>query len=163
MFVSGKLPADLQQQLNKAFAIFRPAIEGRCRLAGEKNTVSRNGPTVCAGAIRIAWTFSQPAAGFGGFFGSRANIREDKGYILRHPQLQSRNRIQQSARMIATAGKDVRRQRKRGVREMNRLREEPGLTKKSCRWVRELPDRYPSGNLDGPFHIMEPLEEYCVE
>ncbi|HNJ95365.1 MAG TPA: pitrilysin family protein, partial [Ferruginibacter sp.] len=120
MFVSGKLPADLRQQLNKAFGDLSLKACGQkpgpipAMPAAEKKYRIENDPNGVQGAIRIARPFPNRHHPdfmkimvlntlFGGFFGSRlmANIREDKGYTYGiHSYVQ--NHIQQSAWMIST-------------------------------------------------------------
>jgi predicted Zn-dependent peptidase len=126
IFVAGKLPADLFDQLNKQFGdlsltnhhkqtlnnIVLPAIQKKYEVA--------NDPDGVQGAIRIARPFPNRHhpdfmnvmvlnTVLGGFFGSRlmSNIREDKGYTYGiHSYVQ--NHLQDSAWMISTeAGKDV--------------------------------------------------------
>ena len=126
IFVSGKLPDDIEQQLNKAFGDLslkafdnnlsvieqQPASEKKYRIQNDANGVQ--------GAIRIARPFYDRHhpdfmkvmvlnTVFGGFFGSRlmSNIREDKGYTYGiHSYVQ--NHIGYSAWLISTeAGTDV--------------------------------------------------------
>ncbi len=173
MFVSGKLPADLRQQLNKAFGDLSLKACGQkpgpipAMPAAEKKYRIENDPNGVQGAIRIARPFPNRHHPdfmkimvlntlFGGFFGSRlmANIREDKGYTYGiHSYVQ--NHIQQSAWMISTeAGKDVCEATVEEVyKEMKRLREEP-VDEEELSLVRNYLIGTILGDLDGPFHIM---------
>jgi len=173
IFVSGQLPANLQQQLNTSFGklalrkpVFKtstiatvPAIEKKYRVQNDENAVQ--------GAIRIAQNFPNRHHPdfkkvvvlnniFGGFFGSRlmSNIREEKGYTYGiHSYLH--NHIQQSAWMISTeAGKDVCEATIEEVyKEMKKLREEP-VDEEEILLVQNYMMGGILGDLDGPFHIM---------
>jgi zinc protease len=173
IFVSGKLPKDLYQQLNKnfgklpisrrfsalSFQATAPATEKKYRIQNDANGVQ--------GAIRIARPFpNRHHPDFmkammlntllGGFFGSRlmSNIREDKGYTYGiHSYLQ--NNILESAWMISTeAGKDVCEATVSEVyKEMNLLREEL-IDEDELLLVRNFMIGSILGDLDGPFHIM---------
>ena len=126
IFVAGKLPANIQQQLNEQFGklqikgempaippiISTPATQKKYNILNDENGVQ--------GAIRIAREFPNRHHPdfkgamvlntiFGGFFGSRlmSNIREDKGYTY---GINSwvQNNIQTCGWMIATeAGTEV--------------------------------------------------------
>jgi zinc protease len=126
LFVAGKLPVDLQEQLNKTFGnlpLNKQKIEvptiAQVRSTEKKYRIA-NDPNGVQGAIRIGRPFPtrkdpdfQKALVlntlFGGFFGSRlmSNIREEKGYTYGiHSYVQ--NHIGETAWMISTeAGKDV--------------------------------------------------------
>ena len=173
IFVSGKLSADIQQQLNNAFGDLTlkpfnnqiaainqsPATEKKYRIQNDVNGVQ--------GAIRIARPFPNRHhpdfmkvmvlnTVFGGFFGSRlmSNIREDKGYTYGiHSYVQ--NHIHQSAWMISTeAGKDVCEATIEEVyKEMKLLREEL-VDAEELLLVRNYLIGTILGDLDGPFHIM---------
>ncbi|HEX2684356.1 MAG TPA: pitrilysin family protein [Ferruginibacter sp.] len=173
IFVSGKLPADLEQQLNAAFGDLSikpfdrnyssipqsPAAEKKYRVQNDANGVQ--------GAIRIARPFPNRHHPdfmkvmvlntlFGGFFGSRlmSNIREDKGYTYGiHSYVQ--NHIHQSAWMISTeAGKDVCEATVEEVyKEMKLLREDL-VDEEELLLVRNFLIGTILGDLDGPFHIM---------
>ncbi len=125
IFVAGKLPDDLVQQLDRHFGSLplqplgkpdlpthpvHPATEKKYHIVNDANGVQ--------GSIRIARNFPNRHHPdfqkmqvlntlFGGYFGSRlmSNIREDKGYTYGiHSYLM--NQIQESALMISTeAGK----------------------------------------------------------
>ncbi len=173
IFVSGKLPADVQQQLNNAFGDLAlkpfnnqfaninqsPANEKKYRIQNDVNGVQ--------GAIRIARPFPNRHHHdfmkvmvlntlFGGFFGSRlmSNIREDKGYTYGiHSYVQ--NHIHESAWMISTeAGKDVCEATIEEVyKEMKLLREDL-VDAEELLLVRNYLIGTILGDLDGPFHIM---------
>ena len=173
IFVSGKLPVDIKQQLNKAFGdlslkafnnqlatiIQSPAAEKKYRIENDPNGVQ--------GAIRIARPFPNRHhpdfmkvmvlnTVFGGFFGSRlmSNIREDKGYTYGiHSYVQ--NHIHDSAWMISTeAGKDVCEATIEEVyKEMKLLREDL-VDDEELLLVRNYLIGTILGDLDGPFQIM---------
>lgn len=173
LFVSGKLPKDIEQKLNHAFGSLslsapdfknpfiapEPFVEKKYRIQNDAEAVQ--------GAIRIAAPFPNRHHPdfkkvmllnniFGGFFGSRlmANIREDKGYTYGiYSYLQ--NHLQQSAWVISTeAGKDVSEATIEEVyREMKLLREEL-VDEEELQLVRNYMMGSILGDLDGPFHIM---------
>jgi zinc protease len=173
IFVAGKLPQDLYQQLNNNFGKLSlnpkpstlnsqpttPAQEKKYRVQNDENGIQ--------GAIRIARSFpNRHHPDFmkamvlnimlGGFFGSRlmSNIREDKGYTYGiHSYLQ--NNIQQSAWMISTeAGKDVCEEAVKEIyKELELLREEL-VDDEELLLVRNFMIGSILGDLDGPFHII---------
>lgn len=173
IFVSGKLPADIEQQLNTAFGdlslkpfnnqlpaiIQTPAAEKKYRIQNDAEAVQ--------GAIRIARPFPNRHHPdfmkvmvlntlFGGFFGSRlmSNIREDKGYTYGiHSYVQ--NHIHDSAWMISTeAGKDVCEAAIEEIyKEMKLLREDL-VEEDELMLVRNYLVGTILGDLDGPFQIM---------
>lgn len=173
IFVAGKLPADIKEQLNAAFGDLKtqaadfnyqvipvsPAAEKKYRIQNDENAVQ--------GAIRIASPFPNRHHPdfkkvmllnnvFGGFFGSRlmANIREEKGYTYGiYSYLQ--NHIQESAWIISTeAGKDVSEATIEEVyKEMKLLREEP-VDEEELLLVRNYMMGSILGDMDGPFHII---------
>jgi zinc protease len=173
IFVSGKLPADIQEQLNTAFGDLSlkpfnnqlatidqsPATEKKYRIQNDINGVQ--------GSIRIARPFHNRHHPdfmkvmvlntlFGGFFGSRlmSNIREDKGYTYGiHSYVQ--NHIHESAWMISTeAGKDVCEATIDEVyKEMKFLRKDL-VDDEELLLVRNYLIGIILGDLDGPFHIM---------
>lgn len=173
IFVSGKLPANIEEQLNNAFGDLglkpfnnqlatinqQPATEKKYRIENDKDGVQ--------GSIRIARPFPTRHhpdfmkvmvlnALFGGFFGSRlmSNIREDKGYTYGiHSFVQ--NHIHDSMWMISTeAGKDVTEATIKEVyKEMKRLREKL-VDDEELLLVRNFLIGTILGDLDGPFHIM---------
>ncbi|MFM6925131.1 MAG: M16 family metallopeptidase [Ferruginibacter sp.] len=173
VFVSGKLPADIEQQLNTALGdlslkpfnnqlpaiIQTPAAEKKYRVQNDAEGVQ--------GAIRIARPFPNRHHPdfmkvmvlntlFGGFFGSRlmSNIREDKGYTYGiHSYVQ--NHIHDSAWMISTeAGKDVCEAAIEEIyKEMKLLREDL-VEEDELLLVRNYLIGTILGDLDGPFQIM---------
>ena len=172
-FVSGKLPADIEDQLNNSFGnlslkpfnnqlqtiIQSPAAEKKYRIQNDAEGVQ--------GAIRIARPFPTRHhpdfmkvmvlnTVFGGFFGSRlmSNIREDKGYTYGiHSYVQ--NHQQDSAWMISTeAGKDVCEATIEEIyKEMKLLREDL-VDEDELMLVRNYLIGTILGELDGPFQIM---------
>jgi predicted Zn-dependent peptidase len=173
LFVSGKLPADLQQQLNDNFGSTglrlyngqlpaispQPATQKKYRVVNDAEGVQ--------GSIRIARHFPTRHHPdfmkvmvlntlFGGYFGSRlmSNIREDKGYTYGiHSYVQ--NHLQQTAWLISTeAGKDVSEATIEEVyKEMKLLREEL-VDEEELLLVRNYLIGTILGDLDGPFQIM---------
>ncbi len=173
IFVSGKLPVNIEAQLNMAFGDLslkpfnnqlatisqQPAAEKKYRVQNDVHGVQ--------GSIRIArpfYTRRHPDfmkvmvlnTLFGGFFGSRlmSNIREDKGYTYGiHSYVQ--NHIHDSAWIISTeAGKDVTEATIEEVyKEMKRLREDL-VDEEELLLVRNFLIGTILGDLDGPFHIM---------
>jgi predicted Zn-dependent peptidase len=173
IFVSGKIPADLQQQLNSNFGalpISKPTFSVNpiaVQPATQKKYRVQNDSEGVQGAIRIARPFPNRHHPdfmkvmvlntlFGGYFGSRlmGNIREDKGYTYGiHSYVQ--NHLQQSAWMISTdAGKDVSEATVEEVyKEMKLLREEL-VDDEELLTVKNYLIGTILGDLDGPFHIM---------
>jgi predicted Zn-dependent peptidase len=173
IFVSGKLPADLKEQLNTNFGSLnvkanneqlstnnvQPAAEKKYRITNDAEGVQ--------GAIRMARDFPNRHHPdfmkvmvlntlFGGYFGSRlmSNIREDKGYTYGiHSYVQ--NHLQQTAWLISTeAGKDVSEATIEEVyKEMKLLREEL-VDEEELLLVRNYLIGTILGDLDGPFQIM---------
>lgn len=181
MFVAGKLPADVQSQLNKIFGQLplnrsqRTAPQIAATPATEKRYEVLNDPNGVQTAIRIARPFPSrhhpdfPKASvlnniFGGFFGSRlmSNIREDKGYTYGiHSYLQ--NHVQSSAWMISTeAGRDVARATIDEVyKEMEQLREEI-VDEEELDLVRNFMIGTILGDLDGPFQVISRWKNYVL-
>lgn len=173
IFVSGKLPADIGDQLNTAFGdLSLKPFNGQLATIGqlpanEKKYRISNDADGVQGSVRIARPFLNRHhpdfmkvmvlnTVFGGFFGSRlmSNIREDKGYTYGiHSYVQ--NHIHDSAWMISTeAGKDVCEATIEEVyKEMKRLRDEP-VEEEELLLVRNFLIGTILGDLDGPFHIM---------
>lgn len=172
IFIAGKLPKGIIEQLNKNFGqlsinhtiglkkhIGRPAVEKKYRITNDANGVQ--------GAVRMARHFPNRHHPdftkamvlnnlFGGFFGSRlmSNIREDKGYTYGiHSYLQ--NHVQESAWMISTeAGRDVCEATIAEVyKEMNILRKEL-VSEEELLLVKNYMMGSILGDLDGPFHII---------
>lgn len=173
IFVSGLLPANLQQQLNENFGkleLTRPSFKVNEILATpavQKKYTVQNDAKAVQGAIRIATHFPNRHHPdfkkimvlnnvFGGFFGSRlmSNIREEKGYTYGiYSYLQ--NHLQQSAWLVSTeAGKDVCQATIEEVyKEMKALREEK-IDEEELLLVRNYMMGGILGDLDGPFQIM---------
>ncbi|GAB4093286.1 M16 family metallopeptidase [Flaviaesturariibacter terrae] len=171
VFVSGKLPADIFQQLDDALGDLPcsavslqpqpilPAEDRKYRVV--------NDPSGVQGAIRMGTPFPNRHHPdflkaqvlnnlFGGFFGSRlmTNIREDKGYTYGiYSYLE--NHMQQSAWVISTeAGRDVCEAAVTEIyKEMEDLRNEP-VDDEELSLVRNYMMGSILGDLDGPFHIM---------
>lgn len=181
LFVAGKLPPDIEQQLNKNFGALPfnkqpvPSVEHNATPAPEKKHTIINDPNGVQGAIRMARPFPNRHHPdfikvqvlnniFGGYFGSRlmSNIREDKGYTYGiHSFLQ--NHIQQSAWVVSTeAGRDVCEATVSEVyKEMQRLCEEP-VGKEELHLVRNYMMGSILGDLDGPFHIISRWKNYIL-
>jgi predicted Zn-dependent peptidase len=173
IFVSGKLPVNIEEQLNTAFGdlSLKPFNNQLTTIAqspaAEKKYRIQNDAAGVQGAIRIARPFpnrhhpdfmkvSVLNTVFGGFFGSRlmSNIREDKGYTYGiHSYVQ--NHIHQSAWMISTeAGKDVCEATIEEIyKEMKLLREDL-VEEDELMLVRNYLIGTLLGDLDGPFQIM---------
>lgn len=171
IFASGRLPADLEDQLNKYFGDLPngeiPQIDPPVLPAAEKKYRIMNDEQGVQGSIRLARPFPNRHhpdflkaqvlnAVFGGFFGSRLmlNIREDKGYTYGiHSYLQ--NHISQSAWMVSTeAGREVSEATIAEVhKEMKDLREEL-VDEEELLLVRNYMMGSILGDLDGPFQIM---------
>ncbi len=172
IFIAGKLPADIINQLNRHFGLLNinnkrvdkshlvyPALKKKYRVTNDKDGVQ--------GAIRMARTFPNRQHPdftsamvlnnlFGGFFGSRlmSNIREDKGYTYGiHSYLQ--NHVHESAWMISTeAGRDVCEATITEVyKEMDKLRREL-VGDEELLLVKNYMIGSILGDLDGPFHII---------
>lgn len=173
IFVSGKIPANLQDQLNTTFgklSLTKPTFtvnDITVKTATEKKYRVQNDPNGVQGSIRIIRPFPNRHHPdfmkvmvlntlFGGFFGSRlmSNIREEKGYTYGiHSYVQ--NHLQQSAWLISTeAGKDVCEETIAEVyKEMQLLREEL-VSEDELMLVRNYLMGTILGDLDGPFQIM---------
>ena len=173
IFVAGKLPADLFEQLNQQFGDLAITKNGQSLPAQQlipavqKKQHISNDPNGVQAAIRIARPFPNRHHPdfmnvmvlntlFGGFFGSRlmSNIREDKGYTYGiHSYVQ--NHIQESAWMISTeAGKDVSEATVTEVyKEMDLLRNTL-IEEEELLLVRNYMIGSILGDLDGPFQII---------
>ncbi len=172
IFAAGKLPADLEIQLNQHFGDLKlnenlPAISHKREMAEEKKLRIINDANGVQGAIRIARPFpgrQHPDFKkamvvnvlFGGFFGSRlmSNIREEKGYTYGiHSFLE--NHVHESAWVISTeAGKDVCEATVNEVyKEMKVLREED-IDEEELLLVKNYMMGINLGDLDGPFHVI---------
>lgn len=171
IFAAGKLPADLEQQLNEQFGDLpvqkRPTPVHAITPASEKTYRITNDPDGVQGSIRMARPFPSRHHPdfirtqvlntlFGGFFGSRLmlNIREDKGYTY---GIQSYlvNHLQESAWMISTeAGRDVAEAAIEEVKkEMNLLRNEK-VDEEELLLVKNYMMGGLLAELDGPFQII---------
>lgn len=181
MFVAGKPPANIQEQLNSLFGHlpFRqdnlPEIGFTPQPAETRKYHIINDPNGVQGAIRIARPFPNrhhPEFSkaqvlnniFGGFFGSRlmSNIREDKGYTYGiHSYMQ--NHIHSSAWLISTeAGRDVCAATIDEVyKEMAILRNEPVDTEE-LDLVRNYMMGSLLGDLDGPFQVIARWKNYIL-
>ena len=181
MFVAGKLPSDIETQLNSVFGKLPfnqqsvaakavevlPAAQKKYHIINDENGVQ--------GAIRLARPFPNrhhPDFAkvqvlnniFGGFFGSRlmSNIREDKGYTYGiHSYIQSL--IQETAWMVSTeAGRDVCAATLDEVyKEMARLRDEI-IPVEEIDLVRNYMMGGLLGDLDGPFQIISRWKSYVL-
>jgi predicted Zn-dependent peptidase len=173
IFVAGKLPGDLVENLNRHFGKLdnnaKEIIASGHLIQADPEKKKRiiNDPTGVQGAIRLATHFPNRHHPdfmkvqvlnniFGGFFGSRlmGNIREDKGYTYGiHSYLQ--NHIHQSAWIVSTeAGRDVSEATIAEVyKEMEVLREEV-VDEEELLLVRNYMMGTILAELDGPFQIM---------
>ena len=173
IFVAGKLPADLFEQLNKQFGslsltttIGQQPMNNLLPFAEKKHRIQNDANGV-QGAIRIASHFPNRHhpdfskmmvlnTVFGGYFGSRlmSNIREEKGYTYGiHSYVQ--NHLQNTALLISTeAGKDVCEATIQEIyKEMQLLREEL-IDEEELLLVRNYLIGIILGDLDGPFQII---------
>lgn len=173
IFVAGKLPADIFNQLNNHFGTLSlTAHRHELSLqkpspATERHYRVQNDPNGVQGAIRIARPFPNRHhpdfmkvmvlnTVLGGFFGSRlmSNIREDKGYTYGiHSYIQ--NHLGDSAWLISTeAGKDVCEAAVREVYKEMQLLQEELIPADELSLVRNYMIGSILGDLDGPFHII---------
>ena len=181
LFVAGKLPADMQQQLNKAFGSLplnktNPEnITHQIIPASVKKHAIMNDTNGVQAAIRIARPFPNRHHPdfqkvsilnniFGGFFGSRlmTNIREDKGYTYGiHSFIQ--NHIHNSAWVISTeAGKDVSQATIVEIyKEMEILRNKL-IDEEELDLVRNFMMGSLLGDLDGPFQVIARWKNYIL-
>ena len=181
MFVAGKLPTDIQQQLNTTFGALPfntsklHTIEYHVAPADIKKQNIINDVNGVQAAIRIAREFPnrhhpdfQKVAVlnniFGGFFGSRlmSNIREDKGYTYGiHSYVQ--NHISQTAWMISTeAGKDVYEATIDETYKEMRILQDGIIDAKELDLVRNFMMGSLLGDLDGPFQIIARWKNYIL-
>lgn len=181
IFVAGKLPTDILEQLNSNFGQLpfnvqknttknyntAPATEKKQFIVNDENGVQ--------GAIRLARPFPNrhhPDFAkvqvlnniFGGFFGSRlmSNIREDKGYTYGiHSYVQ--NHIHDTAWMISTeAGRTVCEATiEETYKEMAILRNEL-VDEEELNLVRNFMMGSILGDLDGPFQIINRWKNYVL-
>ncbi|TDH18370.1 insulinase family protein [Segetibacter sp. 3557_3] len=181
IFVAGKLPADMQEQLNSVFGRLPlksgpiPSIAHKIVPAKKKKHRVINDEHGVQGAIRVARDFPNRHHPdfvkcqvlnniFGGFFGSRlmGNIREDKGYTYGiHSYFQ--NHIQQSAWMVSTeAGREVCEPTIKEIyNEMEDLREEL-VDEEELMLVRNYMMGTILADLDGPFQMIARWKNYIL-
>jgi len=181
IFVAGKLPADINQQLNNVFGDLPfnqkllPDINYAINSASEKKYNILNDKNGVQAAIRIARAFPNRHHPdfiraqvlnniFGGYFGSRlmSNIREDKGYTYGiHSYLQSH--IHSSAWMVTTeAGRDVSEATMFEIyKEMKRLCNVP-VKESELQLIRNHMIGSILSNLDGPFQIIARWKNYIL-
>jgi predicted Zn-dependent peptidase len=173
IFVSGYLPANLEQTLNALFgdlplrqeAPVYPTIVRR--MASEKKHRIINDPSSVQGAIRMAIPFPDRTDPdfkkaqvlnilFGGYFGSRlmSNIREDKGYTYGiYSYIQ--NQLRDTAWIISTeAGKDVCEDTIKEVYHEMKLLCEQRIADDELSLVRNYMIGTTLSEMDGPFSIM---------
>jgi predicted Zn-dependent peptidase len=184
IFVAGKLPADIEEQLNSAFGHLpilglRPAkvlVEPGSKPVPENRIVRiENDPAGVQGSVRMAMPYANRHHPdfqklqmlnnvFGGYFGSRlmSNIREDKGYTY-GIQSYIQGHIGQSALVISTeAGRNVCEAAIKEVYyEMKQLREEP-VDEEELLLVRNYMIGSILGTLDGPFQIIGRWKSYYL-
>lgn len=181
IFVAGKLPPDIEEQLNKNFGNLPlnkkslPLIQYNVQPSDERKHYILNDSNGVQGAIRIASPFPNRHHPdfikvqvlnniFGGYFGSRlmSNIREDKGYTYGiHSYIQ--NHIHQTAWMISTeAGRAVCEATIDEVhKEMTRLCDEP-VSESELFLVRNFMMGTILGGLDGPFQVIARWKNYIL-
>ena len=181
IFVAGKLPADIFEQLNSAFGhlplnkkplpvkshIITPATNRKQRVINDENGVQ--------GAIRIGRPFPNRHHPdfiktqvlnniFGGFFGSRlmSNIREDKGYTYGiHSYFQ--NHVETGALVISTeAGRDVCEATIAEVYKEMKILQEDLVDEEEMLLVRNYMIGSILGDLDGPFQIINRWKNYVL-
>lgn len=183
LFVAGKLPANIEAQLNTTFGhlpltkadvtaalpplAITPAADKKYRITNDAAGVQ--------GAIRLARPFPNrhhedfPKAMilnniFGGFFGSRlmSNIREDKGYTYGiHSYVQ--NHIGPTAWMVATeAGRDVCEATITEVYKEMQILQEELVDEEELDLVRNFMMGSLLGDLDGPFQIIARWKNYIL-
>ncbi len=181
IFVAGKLPSDIQEQLNKSFGHLPlnkaeiPQVTHLPHRAAQKKYEIINDANGVQGAIRIARPFPNRHHPdftkvqvlnniFGGFFGSRlmSNIREEKGYTYGiYSYLQ--NHVDSSAWMVSTeAGRDVSRATIEEVyKEMDILRKEL-VEDEELHLVKNYMMGSILGDLDGPFQVISRWKNYIL-
>lgn len=181
LFVAGKLPANIQEQLNNAFGQLPlnkqalPEVHYTREFESTKKHNILNDANGVQGAIRMGRSFPNRHHPdftkvqvlnniFGGYFGSRlmSNIREDKGYTYGiHSYLQ--NHIHDTSWVISTeAGRDVCAAAIQEVyKEMKVLREEL-VDEEELHLVRNFMMGSILGDLDGPFQIIARWKNYIL-
>jgi len=175
IFAAGKIPADLEQQLENYFGklpihSYRSAgkeVIHPLQPAEQKKYVITNDPNGVQAAIRIVRPFPNRQHPdfqkvlvlnnvFGGFFGSRLsnNIREDKGYTYGIYSY-IMNQVKESGWMISTeAGREVSEATISEVyKEMQLLREEP-VDEEELQMIRNYMIGTVLGDMDGPFQVI---------
>jgi zinc protease len=184
IFVAGKLPADIEDQLNLAFGhlplkAFSPAkvmVDPGPKPPAESRIIRiENDPAGVQGSIRMAMPYANRHHPdfqqlqmlnnvFGGYFGSRlmSNIREDKGYTY-GIQSYIQSHTGQSALVVSTeAGRNVCEAAIKEVYyEMKQLREEP-VDEEELLLVRNYMIGSILGTLDGPFQIIGRWKSYFL-
>ena len=172
IFIAGKLPGDIEAQLNTNFGQLpvthtAPHIQHPVQAATEKKYRVIKDNNGVQGSVRMARAFPNRHHPdftkatvlnnlFGGFFGSRlmSNIREDKGYTYGiHSYIQ--NHLHDTAWMVSTeAGRDVCEATIKEVyKEMELLRNQP-VKEDELLLVKNYMLGSTLGDLDGPFHII---------
>jgi len=181
VLVAGKLPSDIQEQLNHVFGSLpfhqqkMKIIEYPQQAAAKMKYDIVNDENGVQAAIRIGRPFpNRHHPDFikmqilnnilGGFFGSRlmSNIREDKGYTYGiHSYIQ--NHIYDTALVISTeAGRDVSKATiKETYKEMNILRNKK-VEEDELDLVRNYMIGSILGDLDGPFQIIARWKSYIL-
>lgn len=181
LFVAGKLPADIQEQLNKNFGalpfhqnLMKEIVHKQFPAQTKKYNIVNDANGV-QGAVRLARPFPDrhhedyPKIHvlnniFGGFFGSRlmSNIREDKGYTYGINSF-IQNHIHDTAWSISTeAGRDVCAATiEETYKEMERLRNDL-VTDEELNLVRNYMIGGLLGDLDGPFQIIARWRSYVL-
>ena len=181
IFVAGKPPANISEQLNAAFGALPfnktpiPDVQFTPALAETKKYKIMNDEAGVQAAIRMARPFPNrhhPDFAkaqvlnniFGGFFGSRlmSNIREDKGYTYGiHSYMQ--NHIHESAWLISTeSGREVSEATIVEVyKEMANLCNEP-VGEEELSLVQNYMIGSLLGDLDGPFQIIGRWKNYIL-
>jgi predicted Zn-dependent peptidase len=181
IFVAGKLPTDIQEQLNNNFGKLpfntttTSSIEYNVAPAIDKKQFILNDLNGVQGAIRLARPFPNRHDPdfikvqilnniFGGFFGSRlmSNIREDKGYTYGiYSYIQ--NHIHDTCWMISTeAGRDVCEATiAETYKEMAILQNEI-VEEEELNLVRNFMMGSLLGDLDGPFQIIARWKNYVL-
>lgn len=181
IFVAGKLPADIHQQLNRVFGHLplnkKPLAWASFATVPAAEKIKRivNDPDGVQGAIRIARPFPNRHHPdfikaqvlnnvFGGFFGSRlmSNIREDKGYTYGiHSYFQ--NHLQLSAWMVSTeAGRDVCEATITEVYKEMKILQEELVDDEELLLVQNYMIGNILGDLDGPFQIIGRWKNYIL-
>ena len=181
LFVAGKLPNDIQQQLNNVFGSLpfnqNKNIEKQIQElpSSQKQYNIINDEKDVQAAIRIAEHFPNRHhpdfqkvqvlnTVFGGYFGSRlmSNIREDKGYTYGiHSFIQ--NHIHDTAWIISTeAGRDVAAATIDEVYKEMKLLQKELIDEEELNLVRNYMIGSILGDLDGPFPVIARWKNYIL-